>query len=162
MRLSVSAKKMRVLNKFYDTSDHESNWILAADGPRISVTVSLVSDLSDRVFDIRADALIDSGATISNIDTGLAEKLGLPIRGTMQTSTPSNHAFETTIYSGSIISIDDATKPIIFEPERLLGANLSVTGIDILLGCDFLSRYVFVHDGITGCISLYDSPIVIS
>ena len=96
-------------------------------------------------------ALIDTGATMTCVDSAAAQQAGLAFvdSGTMTSAT---HANETVpVFAGRLII--EATS-ITVNANRAFGANLAPQGLIALIGRDLLAQCVLVYNGLDGSFSL--------
>ncbi|MCI4347277.1 MAG: retroviral-like aspartic protease family protein, partial [Thermoplasmata archaeon] len=104
----------------------------------------LVKDKKSVPQPVTGVALIDTGATFSAIDQGVAERLGLNPIGVAKTGTASGRR-DAPVYAVKF-SIHGAM--IIVEDGHVLGVDLEGTGMVALLGRSFLQNTLFIYDGI--------------
>ena len=128
-------------------------------GPKIEVDISITDYLGKLLQNqniklpkvVSGFALIDTGATHTAIDEGLAQALKLPVIGQENISTPSHQSFEAKVYSHGRISIKNSL--VNFDAQRLLGLTLKPQGLQIIFGRDLLSLGMLVYNGKEGYFS---------
>ena len=101
-------------------------------------------------------AIIDTGATVTCIDNGYAEKAGLAVvdQGHISSATHVNE--QTNIYACAIEVVGGG----VFKTSKAMGVNLA--GQDLapdrpmvaLIGRDALQQCVMIYDGIKGRVTL--------
>lgn len=130
---------------------------LIREGPSLNVHVGFDSAYNSKsakrpqsqILDVRA--LIDTGATMSSIDTDLADKLKLP-RVDQQPVAGVSGKDMMPVFLAQIYVPDLSF--IIYG--RFHGARLTEGGIpyQVLLGRSFLSHFIMTYDGIKGQVTL--------
>jgi len=95
-------------------------------------------------------ALVDTGASVTAINVATAQRLGLPVTGSI-TIGHAGGTSEQPVYS-AMFRIPD---PFIeWDPMPISGSNLSGTPFDILLGRNVLCSMTLSYDGKAGRFSL--------
>ena len=96
-------------------------------------------------------AMVDTGATASCIQTGIAAKLGLnPIRTiTMQTASHAN--VQAPVYS---VRFGILASKVLIDPVSVCEMPLNTQNLGGLIGRDILSNAVFVYTGFNNMFSL--------
>lgn len=123
---------------------------LQADGPcaEIQIAVSipaadaLIADGKAVPAPINATAMIDTGATGTVIQEGLAARLGIHPVGITRISTPSSADVECNVYAVRIIFRQGVTAEATAIEAPLQGQN-----IQCLIGRDILAHGVLVYIG---------------
>ncbi len=98
---------------------------------------------------VRVTALIDTGASVSVIQQGLAQQLGLQPVGIVYVNTPSSENVHCYQYALRFIF----PNRVIFQTTAI-EARLQGQNIQCLLGRDLLSHGVFVYIGYKDLFSL--------
>ena len=96
------------------------------------------------------DAMLDTGASISAIDRGLAGRLGLVQVGSVAISGVTG-VQEQPVFTGRLTFDSPAAT---FDPVRLTGAAIGVQQFHLLIGRDVMERMVLVYDGPEGVFRL--------
>jgi hypothetical protein len=100
---------------------------------------------------ISGRALIDTGASVTCVDSAAAQRAGLAMVGT-GTMTSATHANEAVpIFAGRLII---EASSITVNANHAFGSNLEPQGLIALIGRDFLAKCVFVYNGLDGSFSL--------
>lgn len=95
-------------------------------------------------------ALVDTGASITAINVATAQRLGLPVTGSIQIGGATGVA-EQPMYA-ALFRIPD---PFVeWDPMTVAGANLSGTPFEILVGRNVLCSMTLSYDGKSGRFSL--------
>ncbi len=126
-------------------------------GPLAQVKIFIPEDLQDLLEKheknipkpVDAMAMIDTGATSSVIQEGMAKKLGLSPVGQQPISTPTTEKQMCYVYQVRIVFPNNSIASLL-----AIEAPLQNQHIQCLLGRDLLSRSVFVYTGITNSFSL--------
>lgn len=95
-------------------------------------------------------ALVDTGASITAINTPVAQRLGLPTTGSIQIGGATGSA-EQPLYAAMLRIPDPFVE---WDPMTLAGANLTGTPFDILIGRNVLCSMTLSYDGKSGRFSL--------
>jgi len=105
-------------------------------------------------------ALLDSGASVTGIDSEMLQRLQYPPIGITNLSSPSG-TMKTSIYMVRLIipSQADPGFPrniprIVMDNVRVIAVNLSNQPYKILLGRDILSKVVLIYNGPQALITL--------
>lgn len=88
--------------------------------------------------------LIDTGASISSIRTGIANQLGLTPHGTTKIATPSDHSYQVPLYDVDVLF---RTHQIRIQNIRVIESPLKGQNIDGLIGRDILQLGVLIYTG---------------
>ena len=129
--------------------------ILRRDGPILKVQIGFDQDFRPpeppRLPVAIWSALVDTGASSSCIDSGLAERLALPVVDKTPVSGVTG-AMHLDVYLAQIV-LPELGLAI---HGRFHGAMLSVGGqpYDALLGRDFLSHCFMNYNGLTGSVTI--------
>lgn len=95
-------------------------------------------------------AMVDTGASISAINVSVAQRLGLPVTGSMKIGGATGVA-DQPVYS-ALFRIPD---PFVeWDPMQIAGATLTNTPFDILVGRNILCNMTLSYDGKSGRFSL--------
>lgn len=95
-------------------------------------------------------ALVDTGASITAINVTVAQRLGLPVTGSIQIGGATGVA-DQPLYAALFRLPDPFVE---WDPMTLAGANLSGTPFDILIGRNVLCSMTLSYDGKSGRFSL--------
>jgi predicted aspartyl protease len=133
--------------------------ILALKGPTIQVTVSVHRSIAQQLLQqgaplpqpIAGRALIDTGASATCIDEGIAKQLGLPVVDTVQVATPSHASVQQNVYPAFIEVVGSS---LVIDAPRAIGAALAAQDLLLLIGRDLLQFCVLHYNGTTGQITL--------
>lgn len=98
---------------------------------------------------VKLMGLIDTGATSSVIQTGVAQQLGLQPRGVTHISTASSQSHPCYIYDVGIHFQNNVSMPLI----QVMEAPLT-NPVQCLIGRDILSLGIFVYIGYVNTFSL--------
>jgi predicted aspartyl protease len=101
--------------------------------------------------------LIDTGASMTAIDSQIIQALSLPQSGSVQIHTPSTGSTPHTCKQYDVaIALSLSNQQIWWLATSLAvtESNLSSQGIDGLLGCDVLSQCVVAFNGPAGHVTL--------
>jgi predicted aspartyl protease len=88
--------------------------------------------------------LIDTGASVSAIKTGIATQFGLKAHGIAKIATPSNGAHECPLYDVDILL---PVHHLEIKNVRVIESALEGQNIDGLIGRDILRLGLFVYSG---------------
>lgn len=131
---------------------------LRSRGPIIPVQVGIPASLKAQLeaqgqsapVPEEIPALIDTGASITAISIPTAERLQLPVTGSVQIGGATGVA-QQPVY-GAFLRVTD---PFVeYDPIRLAGANLSGVPFQMLIGRDVLCKMLLAYDGKRGRFSL--------
>lgn len=92
-------------------------------------------------------ALVDTGASMTSIDGGVAEALGLPAVSAAKVQTASGLALQA-VYSAALTIA--TSPPQDLDPIPVLGAALASQGLIALIGRDLLARMTLIYVGPEG------------
>jgi len=137
-----------------------------ANGPVLTVVIGVSVARGDALMTagqpvpvgISARALIDTGASCTCVDPSIPAKLELTPTGTVSVHTPSTctaaHLAEQ--YDVSLIIPGAGTHhvPLALPAIPVMAANLTVQGIDALIGRDVLRDCIFVYNGSVGLFTI--------
>jgi predicted aspartyl protease len=132
---------------------------LAHRGPCIQVAVGLAKVVATPLLEqgveipkpVSGLAMIDTGASHSCVDNGVATSLGLPVVDVCRMTSASHEATQANIYPihvellGTDISVDIA---------KAIGAALEPQGLTMLIGRDFLQHCTLFYNGLAGQVTL--------
>lgn len=145
-----------------ETRDQEGNKAqlepkiaLAVRGPVLQVSLGVSEVMTQELVKkniaipepISGLAMIDTGASVTCIDDGAAQKLGLPVIDVVQMASASHDATDKNVYPALIEFLGT---PIKINSERTMGASLEIQGLIVLLGRDVLQRFTIFYNGIAG------------
>jgi len=124
-------------------------------GPRIQVVLSLPTFVEQGLLaagktvpaPLSAEALIDTGASVTCIDDALAKQLQLPVIDRMTMTSASHAAHPVDVYP---IRVEFTGLGFERTLNRVMGATLQAQGIQMLIGRDLLSESVFIYNGREG------------
>lgn len=124
-------------------------------GPRIQVVLSLPTFVEEGLIasgspvptPLLAEALIDTGASVTCIDDALAQQLRLPVIDRMTMTSASHAAHPVNVYP---IRVEFAGLGLERTLNRVMGAVLAPQGIQMLIGRDLLSEAVLIYNGREG------------
>ena len=136
--------------------------LLQQRGPLIRVQVGVPSTLAAHLSaagsqipqPIITGALIDTGASVSAIDSGELAKLGLQPTGQTSLATPSDHQATANTFSVSLTFPQAPAENATFDPFAVVGCILRPQGIGALLGRDFLEIATLIYNGPGGFFTL--------
>jgi predicted aspartyl protease len=100
---------------------------------------------------VKVRALIDTGASTTVVQKGIAKKLGLNVVSVIRIGTPSHINVECEVYDIAIIF--DITR-VTFPNIMVIEAPLEGQDIQCLIGRDLLSTSVFIYNGIDNSFTL--------
>jgi hypothetical protein len=137
-----------------------------ANGPVLTVVIGVSVPRGDALMTagqpvpngISARALIDTGASCSCVDPSILAKLDLTPTGTVSVHTPSTggaaHLAEQ--YDVSLIIPGAGTHhvPLAIPAVPAMAANLSLQGVDALIGRDVLRDCIFIYNGSLGLFTI--------
>lgn len=137
-----------------------------ANGPVLTVVIGVSVARGDALMTagqpvpagISARALIDTGASCTCVDPSILAKLELTPTGTVSVHTPSTgpaaHLAEQ--YDVSLIIPGAGTHhvPLALPAIPVMAADLSVQGIDALIGRDVLRDCIFIYNGSVGLFTI--------
>ena len=136
---------------FLDDSGRADRSRLLRFGPSIHVTVSHIAHIEGVPAPQTALALVDTGATLSCIDTELAQALQLPAVDTMEIGGVGGHRVHD-VYAASV-SIPSLE---LNQHGRFAGVELAAGDQvhRVLLGRSFLEGTVMIYDGFRGQVTI--------
>ncbi len=103
--------------------------------------------------------LIDTGASLSILDTTVTHSLGLEPRGVVSIHTPSTGAASAKHMSyDALFIIGETTGEPLSKTVQVVESELASQGIFALIGRNFLEACQFVYDGPSKSFSLHYSP----
>jgi hypothetical protein len=140
---------------------------LRTSGPVVPVLIEIPSALADRLQQSGQTipspasglALVDTGASVSAVDAGCIQQLGVQPVGIVTVGTAAGPQ-QQMLYPGRF-SFPGTNLPSI-DFSSLLGADLAAQGVDgprggplvALLGRDLLEHFVLVYNGLQGLSTL--------
>jgi predicted aspartyl protease len=133
--------------------------VLLEKGPCIQVTISVATSIAEQLLQqgitvpppIPGLALIDTGASTSCIDAGIAQQLKLPVIDVVQMASASHTSIPQNVYPAVIEVVGTNIK---LDVPRAIGASLASHGLSALVGRDFLKQCTFFYNGVIGEITL--------
>ncbi len=97
---------------------------------------------------IQIRGMIDTGASATAIDPAIVAPLGLTPTGSMSVHTPSTQGQATTLLTYDVwLGVHHASSSLIRPSTPVLCTHLAASGIDALLGRDFMSQCLLLYDG---------------
>lgn len=121
----------------------------------ISVAESMAKELLQQGKELPAPktgpALSDTGASITCVDDGAAQELGLPPIDVVSLCSASHGGTEANVYPVQILIPELG---ISLQAPRAVGAALAVQGLLVLIGRDVLQRCTLFYNGPMGQITL--------
>lgn len=129
-------------------------------GPIIPIVVKMEKHHAEMLREKRrtpperqGTALIDTGASRTAVDVGLAQSMGLPVIGRARMSSATQESVIMPVFSGQL-SVPELTD--VNLPDGLLGANLQgdMTGAIVLIGRDLLSVATLHYNGPEGSFTI--------
>lgn len=144
-RLHLPFRPGLVLGSVQELRDH---------GALIKVRIAQPRDVADSlraqgkaVADaVDAMAMIDTGASITAIDQGLATRIGLVQTGVAPVAGVTG-VQDQPIYAAQVM-LDQPS--VALDPWKMIGSPLNIQNFDVLLGRDFLQELTLVYDGSSG------------
>jgi len=129
---------------------------LQSGGPRLPVDIALPQILVDRLNQegfpvpppISGHALIDTGASVSVVDTSVITRLQINPIGVTTIGTAAGRV-RRNLYPSRFIF-----PRLVVDLSPIIGADLSSFQIIALIGRDILSRFLFIYHGPAGRITL--------
>lgn len=151
---------MPIISKIYSSSGQLGPNVLAKDGPKVDVEISITTALQQYLQSskevipnpIKGEALIDTGAQISCIDDTVASKLGIHPTGQIPGRGMAGSSVRNS-YSAKLIILH-ANQRWQFESTRIMGVNIIEQGLVALIGRDFLSKGMMTYSGFSGIVDL--------
>ena len=137
-----------------------------ANGPVLTVVIGVSVARGDALMTagqpvpagISARALIDTGASCTCVDPSILAKLALTPTGTVSVHTPSTgpaaHLAEQYDVSLIIPGAGAHHVPLALPAIPVMAADLSVQGIDSLIGRDVLRDCIFIYNGSVGLFTI--------
>lgn len=124
-------------------------------GPRIQVVLSLPTFVEEGLVasgvavpaPLVAEALIDTGASVTCIDDDLARRLQLPVIDRMTMTSASHAAHPANVYP---IRVEFTGLGLERTVNKAMGAVLAPQGVQMLIGRDLLAEAVFIYNGREG------------
>jgi len=132
---------------------------LANNGPRVRVEICLPEVFERQLVllgqqvpsPVTGEALIDSGAATTCVDTDIARALRLPIIGVRKIASASHPEALANMYPVRLRVVD---APMVINAPQCVGAPLKAQGIAALLGRDVLQHCFFAYRGPAGLYTL--------
>ena len=137
-----------------------------ANGPVLTVVIGVSVPRGDALMTagravptgISARALIDTGASCSCVDPSILVKLELTPTGSVPVHTPSTggapHLAEQYYVSLIIPGAGTHHVPLAIPAVPVTAANLSLQGVDALIGRDVLRECIFIYNGSVGLFTI--------
>lgn len=138
---------------FLDDDRRPDHIALLNYGPTCQVVVTGIQGDGDSADEDDSSksvhALIDTGATLSCIDEGLAQELGLPVVDVQPIAGVAG-VQDHNVYMGMVI-----IPGLEFNQYgRFTGVGMAEQGHKVLLGRSFLSHCIMVYDGLRGQVTI--------
>lgn len=119
-------------------------------GPWIMVDVTLPGSPTDQARTARTRAVIDTGADFSGIAKSVVEKLNLQ---------PVSQGPVASMHNVNVVSFYDVQFTIVgsrvnIPTVRVCEIGDFRKGLGMVLGRDFLTRILFIYDGVSGAFSI--------
>jgi predicted aspartyl protease len=110
---------------------------------------------------LRVRALVDTGATLTVVERGYLEQLGVEKTGTtrLHSSTTGGEPVPALVYAVSLALAGDVTGVLAPDLEVLAVEDLGGLGVQALLGRDILNRCSMHYDGPGGSFALTFRPL---
>jgi len=124
-------------------------------GPVMQVTVSLAQPVAAQIAaegrsapqPVSGRALIDTGASVTCIDEGIAKQLGIQPVDVAKMHSASHADVEVGVYP---IHFDIVGMNVGIDVPKAMGAQLQSQGLIMLIGRDVLQRCSLTYNGFTG------------
>lgn len=128
-------------------------------GPCIQVTVAVAQAIAQQLLHEGGPlpaprsgfALIDTGASVTCIDDGTAQAMGLPVIDVATMTSASHAATQQNVYP---IQIEIVGARITLNADRVMGANLAPQGLLLLIGRNALQHGALFYNGPSGELTL--------
>jgi predicted aspartyl protease len=132
--------------------------VMRDKGPCVPGVIKVAQSIADALMQagtpvpapISGMVLIDTGASNSCIDDGIAQRLQLPVIDVVNMTSASHASTQRNVYP---VQIELASGLTVNVP-RAIGAELASQDLVGLIGRDFLQRCTLFYNGITGEITL--------
>jgi len=132
---------------------------LQGKGPIVQVSVTVEQTVAKNLIakgipiptPITGWALIDTGASVTCIDEGVAQMLQLPAVDVVSMTSATQASTPRNVYP---IQIQMTGVRIVFQATRAIGAELKPQGLLLLIGRDMLQMCTFFYNGLTGQFTL--------
>jgi hypothetical protein len=129
---------------------------LRVTGPALQVEISIPTALAAALQQANQQfpqphvgiALIDTGASMTNVDVGILQGLGLSPTGTVAVATPSATSVQQPTYA-CVLSFPGTPLPP-FPFNVVIGSQLAGFGVAALIGRDVLAFCQLVYNGPEG------------
>lgn len=133
--------------------------ILQKQGPCVQVTIGLAQSIAAQLLQqglplpapVSGVGLIDTGASSTCIDSGIALQMQLPVVNVVNVASASHSSSQQNVYP---IQIEVVGLPISIEAPSSIGAALSAQGLIALIGRDVLQHCTLFYNGIAGTFTL--------
>jgi hypothetical protein len=102
---------------------------------------------------VTVTAMIDTGATRSAISKNLTDKLELSIKGE---AAIRGFDPQSTSYALFYLFIPELTTDY-FPTNAVIVLEMEKSGFDIIIGCDYLKKFLFERDGVNQTFSIINS-----
>jgi hypothetical protein len=136
---------------------------IASGGPLIDILVGVSEAREEALLrvgqvvptPVRIRGLIDTGASCTCIDPSALQSLGLTPTGSTPMLTPSTGAtaHNADQYDVSLVLLHPNLN-LTFPEVAIVESELSIQGIQALIGRDVLQGCLFIYDGQTGIFTL--------
>jgi predicted aspartyl protease len=128
-------------------------------GPIVQVIIGVEQNMAQQLVaqgvqlpqPISGNALIDTGATTTCIDEGVAQQLNLPAIDVITIASASHANARQNVYPTLIEVVGIAIK---FNALRAIGVPLANQGIHVLIGRDLLQHCTLFYNGMMGSFTL--------
>ena len=124
-------------------------------GPVVQVSIGLAQSMAQELIQQGATlpapvsglALLDTGASSTCIDDGIAQQLGVPVVDVVTMHSASHAGHPANIYP---VRFAVNGLPIALDVPRALGAALTSQGLAMLIGRDVLQICTLFYNGLSG------------
>lgn len=133
--------------------------VLQQRGPVLQASISVLESMAKEILQqgkgVPAPktgwAQIDTGASITCVDDGAAQELGLPPIDVVSLCSASHGGTQANVYPVQILIPELGMS---LQAPRAVGAALAVQGLLVLIGRDVLQRCTLFYNGPMGQITL--------
>jgi len=128
-------------------------------GPVVQASISLLESMAKELLQQGQElpapktglALIDTGASITCVDEGVAQELGLPAIDVVSMYSASHGRTQQNVYPVQILLPQFGVS---VQAPRAMGAALAGQGLLVLIGRDVLQRCTLFYNGPLGQVTL--------
>ncbi len=132
--------------------DVPSMQALQIRGPLVQVTIGIEHTIAQQLLQtgqtlpppVAGLAMIDTGASVTCVDEGVAQQLGLPAIDVVQMVSASHASTQQNVYP---IRLEVVGVPIVINVARAIGAQLAAQGIQVLIGRDIMANLTLFYNG---------------